>query len=191
MPIATITQAIARGKLSIGYAANNNARGSLFGKRLASNPPISPVTIAMVTDALEWGVDAQTDEDQREVCNYLIWLIGLYGMQAQARLGDTSGGGSLTPGGGDGSNNLNVLDWFVDVTATPIAPLADGESSVLLDGTSGNEDYRTFNIEFARGNLTQTTTNFGQSYYSWNKNTGLFTCFPAASFGESFRITPV
>jgi hypothetical protein len=99
MPIPTITETIARGDLSIGYAANNNAKGALFGSRLAS--PSSPVSIAMVTDALNWSTEGYyTDEQQREIANYLIWLTGSYGMDAAFRLGQTSGGGSLTPGGG-------------------------------------------------------------------------------------------
>ncbi len=199
MATATIPQAIARGKLSIGYAGNNNARGALFGKRLAANPPISPVTIAMVTDALEWGVDAQTDEDQREVCNYLIWLIGIYGMQAQARLGDTSGGGSITPGGGGGASGpLEPLDWEVGDTTSQFAPMKQDDLYVLLDGTNNNVDFRGLNINFFRGGVTQNTTSLGDgsTYYYWNRTTGLFQLFGAAPTngaaqrGELFRITP-
>lgn len=98
MAIATIQQTIDRGKLSIGYAADNNAKGDLYGKRLSA--PGSPVTIAMVTDASEWSTEgAYTDAEQREISNYLFWLIGMYGQQAAVTLGQTSGGGSLTPGG--------------------------------------------------------------------------------------------
>ena len=200
MPIATISQAVARGKLSIGYSGNNNARGSLFGRRLASNPPISPVTIAMVTDALEWGIGAQTDENQRHVCNYLIWLIGMYGMEAQARLGDTSGGGSITPGGGGGASGpLEPLDWKIDATITSqFWPMKAGDVYVMLDGTNNNVDYRGLNINFWRGGVSQNTTPLGDgsTYYYWNRTTGLFQLFGAAPAqgaaqeGELFRISP-
>jgi hypothetical protein len=188
MAIATIAQTIQRGRLSIGYAGNNNAKGDLFGKRLSA--PGSLVAIAMVTDALTWANDGATtdQEDIREMANYLIWLFGVYGQQAQAALGDTSGGGSLTPGGG--TTLLNPLDWEVGTTASAIAPLADGESSVTLDGTNGMPDLRGYNIEFTRGSMTQYTTNVGGSYYSWDRGTGLFICYPAAAMGEQFRILP-
>lgn len=107
MAIATISEIIQRGGLSIGYAANDNAKGALFGKRLAA--PGSPQIIAMVTDALTWANDgAITDaKDIREIGNYLVWLIGKYGQQAAARLGQTDGGGSLVPGGGgDGTADI-------------------------------------------------------------------------------------
>lgn len=99
MAIATIPEAIARGYLSASYAGNDNSKGALFSPRIAA--PGSIVTITMVTQALDWGNagGAQTDADLREMANYLIWLIGMYGQQAQARIDSTSGGGSVVPGG--------------------------------------------------------------------------------------------
>lgn len=99
MAIATIQETIDRGNVSIYLSANDNSKGLLFGHRKAS--PISPVTIAMVTDALTWGRDggAQTDEELRNMANYLVWLTGKYGQQAQAIL-DGEGGGTVVPSGG-------------------------------------------------------------------------------------------
>jgi len=179
----TISQVVQRGKLSIGYAANNNSKGTYFGKRLSS--PKSPVTIAMVTDALEWSNDggAQTDAEVREIADYLIWLTGIYGQQAQYRLGQTDGGGSLTPGGG-GVLIPNVLDFIVDASTTPVLA---GETTITIPQFVG------YNVEFDRGGQPQYTTNpnDGSSYYYWNKNTGEFTISPAANLGEPFRIVPV
>jgi len=98
MAIATIPQAIARGDISIYLSTIDNAKGSLFTSRRAN--PTSPVTIAMVTDALRWGYEggAQTDTSLREVANYLIWLVGKYGQQAEAIInGGSGGGGSVIP----------------------------------------------------------------------------------------------
>jgi hypothetical protein len=203
MAIATIAQTIARGKLSIGYSANNNERGKMFGRRLSATTPtpVSPVTIAMVTDGLEWASDggATTDAENRHIANYLIWLIGMYGMQAQARLGETGGGGSITPGGGGASGTLQVLDWLIDPTVTSqFAPLADGDISVTLDGTNGNVDFRGYNIQFSRGGVTQNTTPLGDgsTHFYWNRTTGFFQLLGgapangAAQTGELFRIMP-
>jgi hypothetical protein len=192
MAIATIQETIDRGKLSIGYAANDNSKGALFGARL--NSPKSPVTLAMVTDALEWARDggATSDDENREIANYLIWLCGKYGMQAQFTLGDTSGGGSLTPGGG--STLLNPIDWEVGATADTNAPLADQESTVTLDGTNGMFDLRGYNIQFARGGVTQYTTpppDGVSTYYSWNRTTAVLTLLNgAAQLTEQMRIYP-
>jgi hypothetical protein len=199
MAIITISDTIDRGKLSIGYSANDNDKGNLFGRRLNSNPIISPVTIAMVTDALIWSDEggAQTDAEEREIANYLIWLTGAYGMRAAYTLGQTDGGGTVTPGG-NSQSTINPLDWLVSDTASSTAPLADGDVAVTFDGTNDMPDLRGYNINFFRGGVTQNTTPLGDgsTYYYWNKSTGLFQLFGAAptngaaQTGELMRITP-
>jgi len=98
MAIATIAQAIAQGQIALYLIGNDNAKGSLFGKRLTA--PGSMVSVAMITDALDWGNSggAQTTKDLRSMANYLIWLIGMYGQQAQA-ISQVQGGGAVVPGG--------------------------------------------------------------------------------------------
>lgn len=100
MSIATIQEAIDRADVSIYLCGNDNSKRAMFGGRKAA--PGSQVSIAMITDALRWGFSggAQTTQDLREVANYLIWLIGFYGQQAQAIL-QGSGGGTVIPGGND------------------------------------------------------------------------------------------
>lgn len=117
MAIATTDEAIARGDISIYLAANDNAIGAIFGARIAS--PLSSLTIAMVTDALRWGnYSGQNAITLRELTNYLIWLIGMYGQQAQTIISG-GGGGSIIPGGGEvptpktisGSDFATTTDW--------------------------------------------------------------------------------
>lgn len=50
--LPTILETIDYADLAIGLCANDNARGALYGKRLTA--PSSPVTQAIVTDALRW-----------------------------------------------------------------------------------------------------------------------------------------
>lgn len=123
MAITTIQEAIDRGNVSIYLAANNNAKGSLFGARMSS--PVSPLTIAMVTQALDWGNDggAQTAEDLRQMANYLVWLCGQYGREADAILSG-SGGGTVVPGGGG--------------TASSVYPIYITSADFEADGTSYN-----------------------------------------------------
>jgi len=92
----TIADTIEYGDVSTYLIGNNNSKGNLFGKRLSA--PGSMVSVAMITDALRWGNDggAQTTQNLRAMANYLLWLIGMFGQQAQAIL-EGSGGGSVTP----------------------------------------------------------------------------------------------
>lgn len=102
MSIATHQEAIDRGQVSTYLALIDNEKGNLFSPRLSS--PASPRTIQMVTSALSWGYNsggetAQTETSLRQTTNYLIWLCGKYGQQAQYILNQTGGGGSVIPGG--------------------------------------------------------------------------------------------
>lgn len=94
----TIQQTIDYAKLATGYCANDNSKGALFGKRLTA--PSSPVTQAIVTDALQWALDggAVAATTLREMANYLWWLISPYGLTAKATITGGSGGGTVVPG---------------------------------------------------------------------------------------------
>lgn len=58
MSIATFQEAIDRGRVSTYLSANDNAKGNLFGPKLAA--PGSPVSIALITDALDWAANKTT-----------------------------------------------------------------------------------------------------------------------------------
>jgi hypothetical protein len=98
MANATIAQTIAQGQIAPYLIGNDNSLGNLFGPRLAA--PGSMVSIAMITDALNWGNSggAQAAQDLRSMANYLIWLMGGFGQEAQ-RISQTQGGGAVVPGG--------------------------------------------------------------------------------------------
>jgi len=98
MAIATTAQAIAQGQIAMYLIGNDNAAGNLFGPRLSA--PGSMVSIAMITDALDWGNSggAQSAADIRSMANYLIWLMGGFGQEAQ-RISQLQGGGAVVPGG--------------------------------------------------------------------------------------------
>ena len=191
MAIPSIQQTVVRGDISTYLVGNANSRGNLFGGKIAA--PGSLVTIAMVTDALRWGNQGgQTDASLRSTANYLIWLCGQYGMEAQA-ISQGAGGGSVVPGGG-GSVLPFPIDWQVSGTASATEPLATGETSVTLDGSGSMPDLRGYNIDFFRGGIPQytTVTTDGSTYYAWSRNTGLFTLFNgAAQPTEQMRISPI
>lgn len=192
--IPTIAETIDIGDASVFLSGNDNSKGSLFGKRLAS--PTSPVLIAIVTDAIRWEYDTYpTDETLRGSCNYLLWLCGRYRLEAQAAISG-GGGGTVIPGGGGsgGTGTMpNPLDWIVSDTISSAAPLGRGDSTVTLDGTLGNVDFRGYNIDFFRGGQPQYTTDpqDGSTWYYWNRVSGLFIIYGEAQEGEPMRISPI
>jgi len=121
--------------------------------------------------------DNPTDTTLTTTANYLYALMGKYGMQAQAVTGIA---GSVA---GIISNVQSPLPLDFEVTVSSI--ISDGENTKTFTAFIG------CNIEFTRGGITQNTTNIGGSYYTWNKVTGEFFCYPNASITELFRIVPV
>lgn len=182
-----IDEIIEIGKVSTYLSANYQSKSALYGGNVIK--PTPAVQIAWVTDALEWGYlgGAQTDASLRNTANYLYWLCGQFQLQAQNIISG-SGGGSVIPTPSGGSS-VNALDFEVSDTS----PIPTGGSTIMLDGTNGNPDYRGFKVvNFSRGGLWQNTTNLGDgsSRYAWNSVTGAFSAYPAATAGELFRITP-
>ena len=176
--LPTIAQTIEYADVAIGLCANNNAKGALFGRRVAS--PSSPVTQAIVTDALRWAyeggaVDADT---LREMANYLTWLTQSYFLTAKY-LVSGGGGGTVVPSAGVRPQPLDF-----QVSGTSIIPT--GGSGLTINSFIG------WNLQFTRGGIGQYTTNIGDgsSYYSWDRVTGTFACYPAAGTGEQFRLEP-
>jgi len=98
MAIATPAQAIAIGNISAYLVGNDESAGSLFGKRLSA--PGSMLSISIFTDALDWAYTGNTQPAAtlQQMANYLIWLCGMYGQQAQL-ISQQQGGGAVVPGG--------------------------------------------------------------------------------------------
>lgn len=173
----TISETIQIGDVSIYLSGNDNALGALFGKRLAA--PFSDVQIATITDAIRWQYEGYpTDPTLRSTCNYAIWMFGKYGLQAQYIISG-GGGGTVIPSAG---TRPLPLDFIVSTSSI----IATGQSGLTIPQFIG------WNLDFDRGGIAQNTTNVGDgsSYYTWDRITGTFSCFPAANEDELFRLTP-
>lgn len=178
--LLTIPEIITVGDVSIYFSGNDNASGVLFGKRLSS--PKSPVEIAALTDALRWQYedlltnnDVSQDDTLRGTANYLVWMCGRYGLQAQGIIAG-SGGGSVIP---------------VPMAAPlPYQFIVDASTSFIIDGASSKTIslFVGYNLLFTRGGIAQSTVSTESSYYSWDKTTGLFSITPAAVTSELFQI---
>ncbi len=172
----TTAQAITNGFISTHLCVLYNKKQSIFnGGALAA--PKSPVHIQMVSDALNWGYTggAQTDADIDTVKNYLIWLTGIFGLEASE---STGSGGSVIPI--NPSLTPSRIDFIVDGSSF----IPNGGTSKVISQMIGYE------ISFVRGGLVQSTISTEPTYISWNKVTGLLTITPALVTGELISIIP-
>lgn len=119
-----------------------------------------------------------TDDTLIGTSNYLYALCGKYGLAAQSML---SSGGSISPVSPP-SSSLPFPLYFV---VSGSSPIPDGSGSATFS------DFIGYNLVVARNNIPQSTVNDGGTYFSWNRLTGLFKCFPNAMVSETFSITPV
>lgn len=172
----TVPQTITNGYASTYLCVRYNQKEAIFGGG-ALAAPTSPVTIQMVTTALDWGYTggAQTAADLTTVKNYLIWLIGKFGLEASAITGS---GGSVIPI--NPSFAPSRIDFIVDGSSF----IPNGGTSKVISQMIGYE------ISFVRGGLVQSTISTEPTYANWNKVTGLLTITPALVTGELISIIP-
>lgn len=123
------------------------------------------------------GVTSYTNIEVRGVANYLYWLCGKFALEGQYVISGT-GGGSVIPI--NPIANINPIEF--EVTGSSF--MIDGQSVQAIPSFVG------YNLLFIRNNIPQSIVNMGASYFSWNKNTGIFTCYPAAISGELFQLYP-
>lgn len=143
--------------------------------------PTSPVTIQMVTDALEWMNDRTeiySQNDLLQVADYLIWLTGKFGLQASQITGS---GGSVTPITPGGGLTPNRIDFVV------------GGDSFMVTGDTGITiaAFVGYNLEFDRNGIPQSMVQTEPTYFTWSRSTGEFTCSPELAFGEVIALIPV
>ena len=174
--MATIAQNILNGRLSVGLSANYGSKASLF-----SGPVIktaAPQHIMMVTDALEWMDDGGnfTSAEEIAVANYLVWLMGMFGLQASSITGS---GGSVTPII-PGTTSPSRLDFVVSVSS----PIVTGSTSASLSQYQGVE------INFIRNGIPQSQVTSESSYITWTKATSALVISPALQEGELISIIP-
>lgn len=173
--------------------ANAIAKGLVFSN--GSVDPNRPITIYMVYKILKKVYDEDNNyPGLQPIADYLYELIQKYAFKAAAIVDGNTGGQIVPPTPGSGTLPT-VLDFQVDGSTV----IPTGATSVLLDGTSGNPDFRGYNVDFVRNSVPQYTTMplWDTTYFSFNRTTGLFTLLAvgsasaAAIEGEQFRITPI
>lgn len=151
-------------------------KGGLFNSGL---PNYLPRLIYCVRKSVERLFDLDpSDETLTVTSNYLKSISVLY-WKPQSGLVGLGGGGvaPVVPG------NLSPQPYDFEVTGSSF--IIAGQSAKTINAFIG------YNVTFNRNNIPQSTVDMGGSYYSWNINSGLFVCYPAAVSGELFTITAV
>ncbi len=180
------------GKISQPYAARGEAK-----KRATRGATVDTdlhIKLYVERKTVEWYNNQSTQDADilYTISNFLFSLEGVYGLQAQFI--DGGSGGQVVPITPSTTDIPDDIDWEVGATADGDSPLANGQSSVTLNGTAGMPDLRGYNIDFFRGGITQNTTpapDGVSTYYSWNRDTGLLQLYNGlASTGELMRISP-
>ncbi len=171
----SIQQIINIANISQYLSANKIAEGALWGARKI---PTNPRIIYMENASLQWmySVDP-TNESLRLVANY-VYSLCKGNLRARAISGS---GGSVSP------INPNIsIPAPIEFVVTGSSFMIDGQASVLIPQFAG------YNVMFNRNNIPQTQVDTGNgTYFTWNKNTTLFTVYGAANLEELFSINAI
>ena len=104
-------------------------------------------------------------------------LCAPYNVQAAIISGSTSGG-SVSP--------INP-----GTAPTPYDFIVSGNSFIPAgDSTKTIYSFIGYNMLFIRNGIPQSQIDSGGSFYSWSKQTGIFTCTGAAATDEVFQLYP-
>ena len=171
----TVANILDIARISQYIATLDIAKGSMFGKRVV---PETPQILYNERKAVEYWYNLDpNDSSLVETSNYLYALCRGYNLQAQQIAGT---GGTISP-----VNPSQIPNPYIfEVSATSLVPT--GATNATISAFIG------FNVLFVRNGIPQSTLNLnGDSYFSWNKNLGLFTIHPAAIENEIFQIYPI
>lgn len=164
-------------KVSQFLASNDIAKAGLFG---GGQDLQLPRKIYCIRKNVEWLYNLDnTDSTLEGTSNYLISLCAPYNLTGQYII-NNGGSGSVSP------VNPNTRPVPLDFEVSGSSFIATGESSKVIPQFAG------YNILFVRGGIGQYQTNLGDgsTYFSWDRNSALFTCYGAAQAGELFLIYP-
>ena len=134
-----------------------------------------PQKIYSIGTSVQRTYDADSTDDTLPLtARFLYALCGKYGLQASVVMQTSGTVSPVTP-------NVPTVPYQFNVAASGNL-INEGESSVIITSFIG------FNLLFVRNGIPQTTLTTESSYYSWNKDTGLFTITPSAILSELFQI---
>ena len=152
--------------------------GRLYNKGMMDR---LPRIIYCTRKSVEWLFDLDPDDNTlTATSNYLQTISIQYWLPCASQSNIGGGGGGVVP-----------------VTAAPSTPnpydfeVTGGSFIIAGQAVKTINSFIGYNLSFTRNNIPQSTVNMGGSYFSWNKNSGLFQCFPEAASGELFTLEPI
>jgi len=167
-------------KVSEYLALNAIAKGGLSGGGQDINLPRK---LYAIRKNVEWLYDLDSsDETLIPTGNYLLALCAPYNMQA-ANIISAGGGGTVSP-----------INPSVRETPLPIEFVVDNSGTFMISGEStvNIPQFIGYNVMFNRNYVPQTQVyDVANSYFSWDRDTGDFTCYPAVSYQEILSINAV
>ena len=170
----TVPQILDIAKISEYLARVDEAKGNLFGKRVAPN---TAMILYTERKAIQYIYDLDSSDDNLTLtANYLYSLCRGYNLRA-ANIMNGGSGGSVSPV--NPSTAPSPYQFIVDASTTFII---NGQSSKTIT------DFIGFNLLFSRNGIPQSNITTEASYYTWDKATGVFTISPAAVTSELFQI---
>lgn len=173
MPILTISEKIALAEINEYLITIAIEKKGLFAGGINIG---LPTKIRVIRESIQYRYNQNpSDETLIATSNYMLSLC-YYVAQAKAITGN---GGVIAPIHPVG-NPPNPYDFIVSASSF----VATGQMTKTITAFIG------YNIEFIRGSIPQYTTDpgDGSTYYSWDKNTGMFSISIAAQETERFRI---
>jgi hypothetical protein len=155
-------------------AANDIASKGLYSGGIPGNLPRK---IYMIGKSVKRVFDTNpADPTLTKTANHLYDLLGVYGVQAQAKSGSPGNIASVTP-------VVSASPKYFIVSGTSF--LSTGESSKLIP------EFRGFGLILTRNGVPQTTVITEPTYFSWDSVNYLFTCTPAVADGELIGLIPL
>lgn len=137
-----------------------------------------PRKIYLVRKNVEWlYLLDNNDSTLFSTSTFMLGLCAPYSFLA-ANITNSGSGGTVSPV--NPSSAPNPIEF--EVTGSSF--IVDGQ------GTSAIGAFEGFNLLFLRNNIPQSTVNNGGTYFSWDKQTAQFQCFPAATATELFQLYP-
>lgn len=177
MAAPTVLQIIADAKISQFLVSNAIRKANTpFSGGIDINLPRKLYNIRK--SVAYWYTLDSTDETLSATSKYLYALCGKYALIAA---NVTGGGGSISP----------VIPF---ATPAPIEFIVAASGTFMVEGQSSVyiPQFVGYNVMFNRGNIPQMQVDDGlNSYFTWNRSTGLFTVYGSALLLEPFSINAV
>lgn len=120
--------------------------------------------------------DSGNVTDLEQTARYLYDLCGKYALEAASLIIDTGLSNPSTT-----APRPDPIEFEVSAST----PIATGGSTLTI------EEFIGYNLLFARNEHTESQVNRGGTYFTWNKITGEFVCYGAATLGELFQLYPI